>query len=198
MKTFGALVSVFAFLNPAPEARFEDGGVRVGGHLVRGPVIELREGLLVSGDVVEPLGAVVALDVAPGRTLRLEPGIRAARSVRGLLLSTHGGRALRLSAGGRVVTLAGPVAVRASEKGWDAGDSTFDGAALLVQVKPQDDPDASLRAMQEDARRMETRPGTRPSRRRRTAGPGDPLLPSSAAIDKEVLLTSPFLSPFGN
>lgn len=198
MKTVFALLPVLSFLDPAPAVRFEEGGVRVGDALVRGAVIELREGLLVSGNVVEPLGGVVSLEVAPGRTLRLEPGVRAARAENGVVLSTHGGRALRLSAGDRRFTMASPLSLRATDTGWTAGETDLHGDVLLAQVKPQDDPDANLRAMQEDARRMETRPGTRVFRRRRVFGGGDPLLPNVAAIDKEVLLTDPFLSPFGN
>ena len=198
MQTAWSLLSVLFLLNAGPAVRFEDGGVRVGGELVRGALVELREGLLVSGSLVEPTGGVVLLEAAPGRLLRLEPGVRASRAEGGLLLSTHGGRELRLRAGEARATLAAPVLLRATGKGWLAGGTPLEGPELLAQVRPQDDPDANLKAMQEAARRMEERPGALVIRRRRALGGGDVTVPNSAAIDKEVLLTSPQLSPFGN
>jgi hypothetical protein len=196
VKTILSLVGVLPFLNGSPAVRMEPGGVRVGGDLVRGPALELREGLLVSGSAVEPLLAPVALEAARGRRLRLAPGVRAARAAEGVILSTHGGRALRLAAGSRRIAAESPLLLVPDESGWRLGEEALGDVEAFAQVAPQDDSDANLRVMQESARRMERRPGTPEVRRRRLFSGGDPTAGASPALDREVLQTLPRISPF--
>ena len=136
------------------DARFEPAGVRFGDVLLTGPLLEVREGALVSGHAVEPLAAPLRVDAGQGLTLTLDPGVRVARDVDGLRLSAHAPARLKVAG-----VEAESVLVRRTASGWAVGETALAGdvrVSLQAQQPPpaQDDPDAALRAMQESARKM--------------------------------------------
>jgi hypothetical protein len=107
----------------AAPVRFEADGVRVGGDLVTGAALVMKgdvSPLLVSGRAVESLGSPVAVAPAEGLDLLLHAGVRLARAAQGegWVLTTHG-PALVLEAAGRSYTAASPVALKATEQGFD-------------------------------------------------------------------------------
>ncbi len=135
------------------DARFEPAGVRFGDVLLTGPLLEVREGALVSGHAVEPLAAPLRVEAGQGLTLTLDPGVRVARDVDGLRLSAHAPARLKVAG-----VEAESVLVRRTASGWAVGETALAGdvrVSLQAQPPPaQDDPDAALRAMQESARKM--------------------------------------------
>ena len=81
---------------PRGDVRFEAEGVRVGGALIRGAVLELQgagaASVLASGSSLEALSAAVDVEVASGRTLILEPGVRVTRAEDSYRFGAHGHR----------------------------------------------------------------------------------------------------------
>ncbi len=187
---------------PAAEVRLETDGVRVGSELVTAPSLALKEAgqrpILVSKSAVESLGAALPVE-AGGLPLTLEPGVRLARTADGFALSTHG-PALLLVSGSTTLRSEKSAPFKVTEKGFDFGPLGTLPASFVAKVEaagapqvvppPRQDPVSPERRVLEAAQRK--------GFRRRSIGPGDPMVGNSAAIDKEVLLTDPFLSPFGN
>lgn len=143
-----------------PDVAFEADGIRVAGDLVQAPVLKIREtasgSVLVSGTVIEPVGSVLMVTVAAGRTLKLEPGVRALRSPSGVILSTHGKRRIRFEADGIPMSMTSPVTVKPGGEGWDFGGGIIVGSPLLAaRLQGQDEEeDQDLDAMGEAARAL--------------------------------------------
>ena len=164
------------------DVRFEADGLRFGGELLRGPVLELREGALVSARVVEPLTEALVVDF-DGLRLTLEPGVRAERVAEGLRLSAHAPARLRTSNG-----LAGETLLL--KPGELAGE-------LRVSIQQQDDPDAQLRQLEEQARRMrESSQRVRLPLRRRVFSGSNPFVAGEPAGSQAVRQLSQ-VSPAG-
>lgn len=197
----------------APEApiTFDRDGVRVSGELVRGAALELRnvEGgvVLASSSLVEPLSGALVIETA-GRTLVVEPGVRASRLDGAVRLSSHG-KTLSLVSGDTTVAAGTDVTVRAIETGWDLGNGkTLAGTELRVGL--QDDPPAAAKPAQDDstdddldamrraARRIQTRRRTqaRVELRIRRIFAGDPTAPGWA-VERHVLRELTIFSPIG-
>lgn len=165
------------------DARLETAGVRFGDVLHSSPVLELHAGALVSGNVVEPLGAAVRLDVGGGLTLVLEPGVRATREVDGLRLSAHAPARLRMSTSFETWE---SVRLTRGESGWRLGEKALAGE-IAVALQAQDDPDAALRAMQESARKMrESSQRVRLPMQRRVFSGGNPFTGSEPAGSQSI------------
>ena len=144
------LMTILLALLLGGDARFEPAGVRFGDVLLTGPLLEVREGALVSGNALEPLAAPLRVDAGRGLTLTLDPGVRVARDVDGLRLSAHAPARLKVAG-----VVAESVLVRSTEAGWAVGETALTGdVRVSLQATQQDDPDAALRAMQESARKM--------------------------------------------
>lgn len=167
------------------DARFEAAGVRVGDVLLRGPLLEVRAGALVSGNVVEPLSAPLRVDVE-GLALTLEPGVRAARDVDGLRLSAHAPARLRVSTGVEGETLL----LKRGVEGW-----TLEGKALPAEIRvstqnpppQQEDPEALMRKMEESAAKMrQSSQRIRQPMRRRVFSGHNPLTGGEAAGSEAV------------
>ncbi len=174
---FNMLTTLLALLLAGGEARFEADGVRLGDVLVRGEVLELRAGVLVSGRVLEALVAPLRVDAGDGLVLILEPGVRAAREAGGILLSAHAPARLRVAeaVGERIL-------VERSAAGWAVAGKPLAGDVRISLQGQQEDPDAALRAMQESARKMrEGSQRIRPSMRRRVFPGGSPFVGAQAA-----------------
>ena len=199
-----ALASLLA-LAAAP-VRFEAEGVRIGDTLVQGTVLELKGtetgALLASGSSVEPLTAALEIQVAEGRMLVLEPGLRATRADGGLTLASPAGRSIRFEAGDREIELASPAKVGVSDKGWTIGAETLEAASLRAVLK-QDDADKNLQKMRQQSQRSrQVAPRKGPSRQgggggmRRVFVGGDPIV-SSEATDPQTLRVVGQLTPGG-
>ena len=144
-----SMTILLALLLTGAEARIEAGGVRFGDVLHTGALLELREGALVSGHVVEPLAAPLRVAV-DGLALTVEPGVRVARDVDGLRLSAHAPARLKVAG-----VVGESVLVRRTAAGWAIGETPVAGELRVsLQATQQDDPDAALRAMQESAKKM--------------------------------------------
>ena len=60
------MTALFALLLAGAEVRFEPAGVRFNDVLHTGALLELREGALISGQVVEPLMAALRVEAGNG------------------------------------------------------------------------------------------------------------------------------------
>ena len=187
---------LLALLLAGAEARLEPAGVRLNDVLHTGALLELREGALVSGHVVEPLMATLRVDAGHGLVLALEPGVRVTKDVDGLRLSAHAPARLKVSS---LAESWDSVLVRRTSTGW-----SLDGQALAGEIgvslqgqQPPQDPDAASRRMEEAARKMrESGQRVRPPLRRRVFTGNNPLVPGAAA-DSESLRQLVEISPAG-
>lgn len=176
------------------DARFESAGVRVGDVLLRGPLLEIREGALVSGNVVEPIASTLRVEF-DGLRLLLEPGVRAARDVDGLRLSAHGPAGLRMSAGAESWTGANLLLKRGTS-GWSHGETAL--TEVRVQAAQQEDPEALMRQMEESAQKMrQSSQRVRKPVSRRVFSGGNPLTGSEPAQSQAVRQLAQ-LSPSGS
>ena len=206
MKLF-LIPAVLLALAPRAEVRVEADGVRVGSELVTAPALSLKEAgaraILVSKSSVESLSAALAVE-AGGLALTLEPGVRLSRTAEGFALSTHG-PALLLVSGAATIRAEKSASFKVTEKGFDFGALGSLSGTLVAKVEPAASAPAAAPQVVPPPRQDPVSPerraleaGQKKGFRRRTMGAGDPLVGNAAAIDKEVLLTDPFLSPFGN
>ena len=179
------------------EVRMEAAGVRINDVLHTGAVLELREGALVSGHVVEPLMAALRVDAGNGLVLTLEPGVRVTKEVDGLRLSAHAPARLKMST---LTESWDSVLVRRTSTGWSLDGQALSGeigVSLQGQAQPPQDPDAASRRMEEAARKMrESGQRVRPPQRRRVFTGTNPFVPGAAA-DSESLRQLIELSPAG-
>ncbi len=195
------LPAILLGLSAAPEVRVEAGGVRVGEELVVAPSLTVLQAgarpILVSKSAVESLGAPLAVGIE-GLALTLEPGVRLARAAEGYVLSTHGPD-LVLSAGDKTLRAGASAAFRIAGGVFDFGPLGKLDGVLLARTQAAGAPQV-VPPPRQDPVSPERRAIEASSRRRlfvrRIFGPGDPLVGNQAAIDKEVLVTSPQLSPF--
>ena len=191
--------AVLLALRPA-DVRFESEGIRVGNALVQGTVLEIRtagaSSVLASGSSLEALSTAIDVDLAPERTLTLEPGIRAAREEAGLRLTTHGSRKIRVDAGEESVAVESPVRVTPTADGWLVGEKALPGRALRVALQAQDDAGRNLERMLQA--RDQKSPGGVPklSMRSNRIFHGDPLTGSQAA-DSISVRQLPQVTPSG-
>jgi hypothetical protein len=157
-----ALAAV-VLLAPDADVRFEPEGVRIGGALVQGAVVELQSAgalaMLASGSSFESLSSAVDVRLSASRSVRLEPGVRVARAGDAFRFSTHDGRKIRFASAGGAQLLESPVLVAATESGWDLGGLAVDGPSLLAGLQNQDDTDANLDRMKQSAQRVKQQGG---------------------------------------
>lgn len=164
------------------DVRFETAGVRVGDVLQTGPLLEVRAGALVSGDVVEPLAAALRVEV-DGLSLTLEPGVRAARDVDGLRLSAHAPAKLKLPTGTYESVL-----LKKGAAAWEVDGQALSAALTVgLQQGQQEDPEALMRKMEESAKKMrESSQRVRKPVNRRVFAGGNPFTGSAGADSQSV------------
>lgn len=140
MKTMLALMAALLLAGPGRGAAplcFEAEGVRVGAELVSGSALVMKGDaapVLVSGAVVESLGAPVAVSLGADRDVVLDAGVRLSRSGETWTLSTHGPE-LALSAEGRSLEAARSISFRTTEKGFDLGAlGVLESTSLAAKV----------------------------------------------------------------
>ena len=196
-------VAALILLAPKPDVRFESSGVRVGDALVQGAVLELKSSgaasLLASGSSIESLASALDVEVAPGRAMNLEPGLRIARGEGGFQLTTHGSRAVRFSTGDESFAAGSPVRIAVTAEGWTVGDRAVSGGALRASLQNQDDADANLERMKQSAEKMRTPNSSgvpKLSERKIRIFRGNPLM-SGEAIDSISIRLIPQISPSG-
>lgn len=189
-----ALASL-ALLATGPDVRFEKDGIRVGDALVQGAVVELQNGLLASGNSVEALHSAIDIRVADGRTLTLEPGVRAARATAGFRIGAHDGRSIRFATPEKSFLAAGPVEVAATAEGWTVGDVAVSGSSLRVGLERQDE-ESNLDKMLKDKEKMKGTGVARPTTRTTRLFRGDPMTQGNGANSIGVRLI-PQISPSG-
>jgi hypothetical protein len=178
-------VAALVLLAPGADVRFEREGVRVGDALVQGSVLELKgtgaASLLASASTVEALVDALDVEVASGRSIRVEPGLRLTREGEGYRLSTHGNRKIRLEASGARLVTEGPVRVVPTTDGWIVGETTLAGAALRAGLQVQDDAGQNLDRMLQAKEKMSTTGVPKLSSRRARLFRGNPLTAGEAA-----------------
>lgn len=141
---------------------FEAGGVRVDGVLVSGTLPEVRGLLLVSGSFVEPLAAPVAVAVAPGRSIVVEPGVRLSRVADGFELTAHLRKKVLVTAGPESFAVPCPAAVHPLEKGWSLGVGRPVLADSITVSQAQDDADKNLKDLLKAKEKLEQPPPPAP------------------------------------
>ncbi len=193
-------VAALVLLAPRADVRFEQDGVRVGDALIQGSVLELKgagaASLLASGSCVEALVAPLDVEVASGKSLIVEPGLRLNREDDGYRLSAHGHRKIRLEASGARLLAEGPIRVVATEKGWIVGETTLAGASLRAGLQGQDDASQNLDRMLQAKEKMSTSGIPKLSSRAARLFRGDPLAGGEAADSVTVRLITQ-VSPSG-
>ena len=183
--------------------RVEADGIRVGAELVAGPALLLKGDaapMLVSGSVVESLGAPLTVALDATRTLRLEAGVRLTRTEAGFTLATHG-PSLQLEIAGRSLAADASIPFALTTKAFDLGAlGAFEAAALTARLAL---PGAAPAVVPQVARGQEV---ISPERRRRVQqrvnrrfvfASGDPTVPAAAA-EFYVLSDLSRLSPDGS
>lgn len=192
-------VAVLALLAFRPDVRFEGEGIRIGDALVQGTVLELKGSgaapLLASGSTIEPLSACIDVEVAPERTLTLEPGVRVTRVEGGYRFSTHENRKIRFASSGGTITAACPVVAAVTAEGWMLGDQKLVGPALRAGVEKQDE-ESNLDRMKQSADRMRSGAVPKLSTRQNRLFRGNPL-DSGQAANSTSLRMIPQVSPSG-
>jgi hypothetical protein len=181
----------------APGVRLEKDGVRIGDALVQGEVLELRGTILASGSSIEALAFGLEVEVAAGRTLTLDPGLRLTRTDGGCRLAGHDRREIRFASEGATFLASGPVEVVVTPEGWRVGDRALAGGALRAGLGQ--DEESNLDRMLKDKERMRAAAGvprlsTRTSRRYR----GNPLTSGNAAESvsvRQIFQVSPSGAP---
>jgi hypothetical protein len=184
------LVSL-ALVAVKPAIRFENDGIRIGDGLVRGEVLELRSAgaaaLLASGSSLEALTETVPVELAEGRQLFLEPGLRVKRVEEGFRITAHGNLGIKFVAGEEIVLAAAPVRVTVTPEGWTIGDRPLAGPALRAGLQAQDDVDSNLNKMKEPSEKLRASAIPRLSTRmRRIFSGGSPLSGGQAADSTSV------------
>jgi hypothetical protein len=116
---------------PAGSISFESDGVKVGGTLIKGKVLEVRDSVLVSGSVVEPLSNEIEISLGSNKSLVLEPGLRLSRDNKGYLLTAHGRRFVSLN---ESVEMETPFAIAVSTDGWKVGDKSVSGDTMRAKL----------------------------------------------------------------
>ena len=148
-----------AFVSGDQPVRFTAEGVRIGDTLVQGAILELKsEGgtaMLASGASVEPLVSPLEIEVAVGRSLIVEPGIRAGRVDGAVQLVSHGGRKILIVAGEREFAVVSPAKVVPIAEGWRIGEEQVGGGTLRARLQTQDEVDKKLKELQALKERLE-------------------------------------------
>jgi hypothetical protein len=164
MRTFVAALTLFTgalavHANEGPSVRLDAAGLRIDGQKIDGAILELRGAgdgaLLASERCVEPLSGPLSVELVPGRTLMLEPGVRLERKGEGYRLSSAAGREIRLGE----VSFASSVEFSVDAEGWTVAGNAVKAAGLEASLKPlveQQDPQSSLERMR---RAMEQKSG---------------------------------------
>jgi len=195
-----ALASL-GFLASHPVVRFEGDGVRIGDALVRGDVLELRSAgaaaLLASGSALEALTETLPVEIAAGRQLLLEPGLRITRVDGGVRVAAHGNRGIKFAAGAEIVLSTSQVLVTATPEGWTIGDQKLAGPALRAGLQSQDDVDSNLDKMKDPSEKLRASSVPKLSERKwRVFSWGSPLTGAQAA-DSNSVRTIDRVSPSG-
>lgn len=194
------LALLLAVGSEAP-VRVEADGIRVGAELVSGPALVLKGDaapLLVSGSVVESLGAPVVVALDATRSLRLEAGVRLTRTDKGFALATHG-PSLLLEIAGRSLPADAAFSFALGEKAFELGAlGRFEAAVLTARVAaPAATPAVAPQSRGQDPISPERRRRTAVNTNRRFVFVGDPTAPG-AATDFYVLSELSRISPDGS
>jgi hypothetical protein len=180
-----AAAALAALLAPKENIRFESDGLRVGGALVKGSVLELKGAgssvLLASGASVEALTSRLEIDLAAGRTLVLEPGVRVTRMEGGYRFTAHRTGSIRFATPEESISLAGPVVVSTTAEGWMIGDRKVAGSRLQAGVQGQDDAESNLDKMMKSKDKMQAPTAPKPPPRTTRLFHGDPLTGADGA-----------------
>jgi hypothetical protein len=144
MATIGTLaLSLPALAGETPVVRFEGSGLRIAERSVSGPVLELcsagESALLASAKVVEPLSGLVSIEIAAGRLLGVEPGVRVERTEKGFRAFSPAGQPVRIAAGGKELASAPSVEISAGAQGWVVAGVESTEASLTAALQGQDD-----------------------------------------------------------
>ena len=197
----GITMALLLTVGSEAPVRIEADGIRVGAELVSGPALLIKgesAPLLVSGSVVESLGAPVTVALDATRTLTLDAGVRLTRTAAGFALGTHG-PSLLLHVAGRTIAADSALSFSLTDKGYDLGAlGAFEAATLKVGLAAP----AAAPAVAADTRRQDP---VSPARRRRTqinsnrrfVYVGDPTV-AGAAASFFVLSELSRLSPDGS
>jgi hypothetical protein len=143
MATIGTLaLSLPALAGETPVVRFEGSGLRIAERSVSGPVLELcsagESALLASAKVVEPLSGLVSVEIAAGRVLGVEPGVRVERTEKGFRAFSPAGQPIRIAAGEKELASAPSVEISADARGWVVGGVESTEAGLTAALQGQD------------------------------------------------------------
>jgi hypothetical protein len=154
MKTIAVILAGLVLAGAGSAAaplRFEADGVRVGSDLVAGPALVLKGDaapVLVSGSVVESLGAPVAVSIDAERSVTLDAGVRLARTAEGWSLSTHGPD-LALEVGGKTLDASRAIAFKTTANGFDLGAlGAVEASALTAKVAAPKAPAVAAKVVQ--------------------------------------------------
>jgi len=193
-------LALLVLLAPRADIRFEREGLRVGEALVQGEVLELKGAgaatFLASGSSVESLTAALEIELAAGRSLTLEPGLRVTREEGGYRFAAHGSRKIRFEAAGESVVAVAPVVVSTTAEGWRIGERSLAGGALRAGLQNQDDTKENLDRMLQAKERMKPGGVSKLSSRSSRMFRGDPLT-GGQAVNSISVRTIPQVSPSG-
>lgn len=193
------VLSLPAFAGETPGVRFDAAGVTLNGKSVDSSVLELRslgEGaLLASTRCVESISGTLSVELAPGRMLTVEPGVRLERKAEGFRLSSAAGRKVRLAGPEGEISNALTVDFAVTAEGWMVAGQTVTALSLEAAL-PQDDADSSLGRMRRSSQRM-TGGRTRSSKQRRVFSNGDPSA-MSEAVSRQAIRVLLQVSPDGS
>jgi hypothetical protein len=112
--------------------------------------------LLASRNSLDSLTAASRIALDGGRTLTLEPGVRATRTEGGYLFSTYAGKRLELETGSGHLSLPSPALVQLTSEGWLLDGRALDAHSLTAR-RAQDDADSNLKSMQEAAKKLKAK-----------------------------------------
>lgn len=192
------VLSVPAFAGETPIVRFDAAGVSVDGKPVDSAALELRsagEGaLLASTRCVESISGSLSVELAPGRQLTVEPGVRLERTADGFRLSNAAGRKIRLTGPEGEISNAVTVDFAVNAEGWTVAGLPLKAASLEAAL-PQDDADSSLGRMRRASQRTTGRTASKKSRR--VFSNGDPGA-MNEAVDRQAIRLLLQVSPDGS
>lgn len=141
------VLAVPAFAGETSVARFDAAGLSLNGKTVDSSVLELRShgdnALLASVRCVEPISGSLSVEMASGRMLTVEPGVRLERKAEGFRLSSAAGRKIRLSGAEGEISNAATVDFSVTAEGWMVGGVALKEASLKAAL-PQTQEEESL------------------------------------------------------
>jgi hypothetical protein len=112
--------------------------------------------LIKHSNSLDSLTAASRIPLDGGRSLTLEPGIRATRTDSGYLFSTYTGKQIELESGTSHLSLPSPTLVQLTPEGWLLDGRALDAHSLTAR-RAQDDADNNLKSMQEAAKKLKSK-----------------------------------------